>query len=140
MSSFFSRIKAGLAKTAQQIRERLGDSSESDVAAPTSGSSPSTGRAATLVETPEAIEEALIAADVGLPATERILTAVRAERHGSLRERVAAEVRRMLTDVKPTVESAEKPHVVLIVGVNGTGKTTTVGKLAHLYRSMGRSV
>jgi len=135
MSSFFSRIKAGLAKTAQQIRDRLSDATE-----PAPAKTPAAA-AAVVVETPEAIEDALIAADVGLPATERILSSVRDDKQrGSLRDRVAAEVRRILTDVHPAQENGGKPHVVLIVGVNGTGKTTTVGKLAHLYRSTGRSV
>jgi fused signal recognition particle receptor len=134
MTSFLTRIREGLAKTAQQIRERLGDVPAA--LAPTSG----TGRGAVEVQTPEAIEEALIAADVGLPATERILTAVRADRQGTLRDRVAREVKRVLTDVAPAPEIGVRPHVVLVVGVNGTGKTTTVGKLANLYRSDGHSV
>ena len=134
MTSFLTRIREGLAKTAQQIRERLGDVPAT--VAPTSG----TGRGAVEVQTPEAIEEALIAADVGLPATERILTAVRADRQGTLRDRVAREVKRVLTDVAPAPEIGVRPHVVLVVGVNGTGKTTTVGKLANLYRSDGHSV
>jgi len=133
MSSFFSRIKQGLAKTAQQIRERL-----SDVPAP--GASGGRSTAAAVAETPDAIEDALIAADVGLPATERVLAAVRSGVDGSLRERVAREVRRILTDVATVSESGTRPQVVLVVGVNGTGKTTTVGKLANLYRSAGRTV
>jgi fused signal recognition particle receptor len=133
MPSFFSRIKAGLAKTAQQIRERL-----SDVPA---GAAPNARPAAAAVaDTPEAVEDALIAADVGLPATDRILTAVRAGREGSLRERVAGEVRRILRDVATPPDSGTRPHVVLVVGVNGTGKTTTVGKLANLFRLSGRTV
>ena len=47
---------------------------------------------------------------------------------------------RLLSDVKAAPAIVSTPHVVLIVGVNGTGKTTTVGKLAHLYRAAGRSV
>jgi fused signal recognition particle receptor len=131
MSSFFSRIKAGLAKTAQQIRDRL-----TDTTTPQGKSS----SAVAVVDTPEAIEEALISADVGLPATERILSAVRAERDGALRDRVAREVRRVLSDEKSAAADAARPHVVLVVGVNGTGKTTTVGKLAYLHRSAGKSV
>ena len=131
MSSFFARIKQGLAKTAQQIRERL-----SDTPAPTSGA----GRSVAVADTAEAIEEALIAADVGLPATERILAAVRRDSRGSLRERVSQEVRRVLADVAVTPETTTRPRVVLIVGVNGTGKTTTVGKLANLLKSSGQSV
>jgi len=65
---------------------------------------------------------------------------VRAGRHGSIRERVASEVRRVLTEIQPERVTVGHPHVVLIVGVNGTGKTTTVGKLANLYRTEGRSV
>jgi fused signal recognition particle receptor len=133
VASFFSRIKQGLARTAQQIRERLGEA-----VAPAAGSSGATS--AVEVQTPEAIEEALIAADVGLPATERILTAVGTERQGSLRDRVAREVKRVLTDVAEVPAVATRPYVVLIVGVNGTGKTTTVGKLANLYRAGGSSV
>jgi fused signal recognition particle receptor len=131
--SFLSRIKDGLAKTAQQIRERLGDAP-----APT----PAVGatRAVVTAETAEAIEDALISADVGLAATERILSAVRRESGGSLRERVAAEVRRVLLDVAAAPETTTRPRVVLIVGVNGTGKTTTVGKLANLLKSSGQSV
>jgi fused signal recognition particle receptor len=131
--SFFSRLKTGLAKTAQQIRERLGDTAP---AAPPPGPS----RPVRNLETVEAIEDALIAADVGLPATERILTAVRAGSSGSLQTRVADEVRRVLGDVSLTPEPATRPHVVLIVGVNGTDKTTTVGKLANFYRAAGQSV
>ncbi len=133
VASFFSRIKQGLARTAQQIRERLGEA-----VAPAAGSSGATS--AVEVQTPEAIEEALIAADVGLPATERILTAVGTERQGSLRDRVAREVKRVLTDVAEAPAVTTRPYVVLIVGVNGTGKTTTVGKLANLYRAGGSSV
>jgi fused signal recognition particle receptor len=134
LPSFFSRIKEGLAKTAQQIRERLSDVSD----APDAGASAS--RTVATAETAEAIEDALIAADVGLPATERILSAVRRETGGSLRERVSQEVRRVLTDVPATPETTTRPRVVLIVGVNGTGKTTTVGKLANLLRANGQSV
>jgi fused signal recognition particle receptor len=134
MTSFFGRIKAGLVKTAQQIRDRLGDTTTSPAA------SQGSGRSAVEVQTPDAIEEALIAADVGLPATERILTAVAADRQGSMRDRVAREITRVLTDVALVPARTERPYVVLIVGVNGTGKTTTVGKLASLYRSEGSSV
>ncbi len=131
MTSFFSRIKEGLAKTAQQIRNRLGDAP-----APAAGAT----RSVATVETAEAIEDALISADVGLPATDRILSAVRRDSGGSLRERVAGEVRRVLMDVAAAPETTTRPRVVLIVGVNGTGKTTTVGKLANLLKSSGQSV
>src|SRR6185503_10122577 len=86
------------------------------------------------------LEDALIAADVGLPATEIIVAEVREDRGGSIEARVKRVMRRILADVSPAAELRARPHVVLVVGVNGTGKTTTVGKLANLYRASGRSV
>jgi fused signal recognition particle receptor len=145
MPSFLSRLRAGLAKTAQQIRTVLGDAGDVDLSAETAATGTSdvpavgTIRAKTL-DSLEAVEEALIAADVGLGATERILAAVKAERRGTLRERVAAVILRVFADVTPIPDSPVKPHVILIVGVNGTGKTTTVGKLAQWLRSQGESV
>jgi fused signal recognition particle receptor len=88
----------------------------------------------------EAIEDALIAADVGLPATERILTLVRAESDGSLGDRVRRVIQRLLSETPVPPQAATKPHVVLVVGVNGTGKTTTVGKLANYYREQRQTV
>jgi fused signal recognition particle receptor len=139
VASFFSRIREGLAKTAQQLRERLGPVDEDQAPASTPGVAPVAGRVLT-VDTIEALEDALLTADVGLLATERIIAAVRADRNGTLRERVGRVMRAILADVKPAPAITTRPHVVLIVGVNGTGKTTTVGKLANLLRSQGLSV
>jgi len=142
VASFFSRIRDGLAKTAQQIRERLGpldDGQSPDASASAPGAAPAVGRVLT-VDTFEALEDALLTADVGLLATERIIAAVRADRNGPLRERVGRVMRSILTDVKSPPAMTTRPHVVLIVGVNGTGKTTTVGKLANLLRVQGLSV
>jgi fused signal recognition particle receptor len=135
MNSFFSRVRTGLAKTAQQIRERLGVPETAAVTAP---GEPAGRRIS--VDTLDALEDALLTADVGLGATEQILEAVRAESGGTLGDRVGRTIRRILADVPSAPEITARPHVVLVVGVNGTGKTTTVGKLAHLYRSAGRSV
>ena len=133
MPSFLDRLRAGLAKTARQIRERLGD------AAP----APATPNATASIAGPEtfdALGDALIAADVGLAATERILAAARLEPDGSPRERVERVMLKILTDVSRPVPLAARPHVILVVGVNGTGKTTTVGKLANFFRDEGKSV
>jgi fused signal recognition particle receptor len=126
------RIREGLARTTQQIVGRF----EEIVAradAPDVRSTPLGG------DTIEALEELLISADVGLPATERIVEAVRdRERRGeSLRDLVKSELRAVFTDTASPAPDGQRPHVVLIVGVNGTGKTTTVGKLASLARSSG---
>jgi fused signal recognition particle receptor len=127
------RFRSALAKTAQQIRDRLADVTAVATPAPQ-------GRHPSKVETLEAVEDALIAADVGVAATERILAEVRGDRSGSVRDRVAGVIRGVLTAVPQPADTGVRPHVVLIVGVNGTGKTTTVGKLARLYRDGGRSV
>ena len=137
MTSFLSRIRSGLAKTAQQIRERMG---ATPVDAPASTPTTSTSGRAVGVETLEALEDALLTADVGLPATERILTAVKAARSGSLRDRVGEVMLKILNDVTQPPSMTTTPHVILVVGVNGTGKTTTVGKLANLQKSLGHSV
>jgi fused signal recognition particle receptor len=133
MNSFFSRVRTGLAKTAQQIREKLR-------AAETEPVPETPGARRISVDTLDAVEDALLTADVGLGATERILDEVRGAPGGPIGDRVAHVIRRMLSEVPLPSAPTTRPHVILVVGVNGTGKTTTVGKLAHLYRSEGRSV
>jgi fused signal recognition particle receptor len=132
---FFDRIREGLSKTKQQIVERF-DEIVSQAEAPSRK-----GRQVD-VETIEALEELLIMADVGVPATDRIIEAVRNQTAGgkSLRDAVKDEIRAIFASVQPAVASTNGhlPHVVLIVGVNGTGKTTTVGKLAQLLKSSGK--
>jgi len=126
------RIREGLARTTQQIVGRF-EEIVASADAPDVRSTPLGG------DTIEALEELLISADVGLPATERIVEAVRdRERRGeSLRDLVKSELRAVFTDTASPAPDGQRPHVVLIVGVNGTGKTTTVGKLASLARSSG---
>src|SRR6188508_1801975 len=130
MSSMFSRVREGLARTAQQIREKLRSAEPAAVA-----SAPGLTKSRASVNTIDALEDALLTADVGLGATERILDAVRNESQGTLGERVERTISRILLDVPAPREITTTPHVVLIVGVNGTGKTTTVGKLARLYQA-----
>ncbi len=92
-------------------------------------------------DTIEALEEALISADVGVDATARIVAAVRARaRNGeSLRDMVKQEIRAIFAAAAPTAAGGPpgEPRVVLVVGVNGTGKTTSVGKLANLLKAAG---
>jgi fused signal recognition particle receptor len=131
----FSRVREGLARTAQQIREKLRSAEPAAVA-----SAPGLTKSRASVNTIDALEDALLTADVGLGATERILDAVRNESQGTLGDRVERTISRILLDVPAPREITTTPHVVLIVGVNGTGKTTTVGKLARLYQASGKSV
>lgn len=89
----------------------------------------------------ERLEEALIRADVGVPATAEIVR--RLEARGSIQGLEAAladEVAALLGEPPTLAVHEGPPSVVLVVGVNGTGKTTTIGKLAHQLRRHGRSV
>ena len=93
------------------------------------------------------IEEVLIRADLGLDTAARIASAVGEGRYDKsitsdeVKAVVAAEVEKVLAPVaKPLNVDGEKPFVVLVVGVNGSGKTTTIGKLAAKLHAEGRSV
>jgi fused signal recognition particle receptor len=88
----------------------------------------------------ERLEEALIAADVGVPATAELVRRLEARGDaGDLREGLAEEVTTLLGE-PGTLDVTASPSVLLVVGVNGTGKTTTIGKLAHRLGVHGRSV
>jgi fused signal recognition particle receptor len=102
-------------------------------------------------ETLDEIEAILIASDMGIDAageiTERLRGALRGERFSADDlEAVERGIRDALLDILggPATSAAErlagKPHVVMVVGVNGTGKTTSVGKLAWMYRQLGKTV
>lgn len=85
------------------------------------------------------LEVALIEADAGLDVTEKLLRSARGSHS-------ADEVKRTVTECMIDMLSAEqekvtaKPHVVLVLGVNGVGKTTTIAKLAHCYKAEGKKV
>lgn len=94
------------------------------------------------------LELALLASDVGAPTTDEIILRLRdrALRQGiadgaELKVLLKAEIRRILDGMeRPVPHAAVPPEVILMVGVNGTGKTTTSGKLAALLRREGRTV
>lgn len=130
----FGRIRESLTRTKQQIVERF-DDLVGKADAPEKRSRPVD------VETLEALEELLISADIGVAASDRIIAAVRQRsRSGeSLRDLVTQEIRAIFDSVDGRVADVPPPRVVLIVGVNGTGKTTTIGKLANLLKSQGKT-
>jgi fused signal recognition particle receptor len=96
----------------------------------------------------EDFEDVLIRADLGLTVATRIVEAVGKGRYGKeiegeeVKAILAEEVTRTLTPVAIplSIDGSKKPFVILMVGVNGSGKTTTIGKLAAKFRDEGRSV
>jgi fused signal recognition particle receptor len=88
----------------------------------------------------ERLEEALIRSDVGVPATAELVQRLEARGvTGGLEGALVEEVEALFGEA-PTLTLAGQPSVVLVVGVNGTGKTTTIGKLARKLSEHGRSV
>ncbi len=134
--SVLGRIRESLFRTKQHIVERF----EEIVRSADAGER----RSRPLdVDTIEALEELLLSADIGVPATDRIVAAIRHRPRGdqSLRTLVKSEIRAVFAGVERPMLDASPPAVPtvwLIVGVNGTGKTTTVGKLASLLKTEGR--
>ncbi len=127
---FFSRLKEGLSRSTQKLTTGLGavfTKRKLDDAA--------------LAD----LEELLISADLGPEVAGEIIAAFRSSRFGQdvtepeVRAALAAEIARILEPVAVplVIDRTLKPHVVLVVGVNGTGKTTTIGKLALQYREAG---
>lgn len=108
-----------------------------------------TGKSRVDDDTLDAIEEALIESDMGVDTTLKVVDAledrVSRDKYTSFDELVSYlrdEISALLQKGGNSVESLEahKPYVILVVGVNGVGKTTTIGKLAHLYKSRGKKV
>ena len=131
----FDRLKEGLAKTRSAIAARL----------------------ATIVrgrrldeKLLSELEEALLLADVGVRTTERIIEGLRARAHriavddpDAVLDAIKAELAERLlaaSEQHPYRTELPKPYVVMIVGVNGVGKTTTVGKLAYNFQQEGKRV
>jgi fused signal recognition particle receptor len=91
------------------------------------------------------VEEVLLGSDVGVKGTRDLLEQLRprirtVQTAGELRQVIKTTVRDLLAAEQPRSHPAAKPYVILVVGVNGVGKTTTIGKLAHRHRSEGRTV
>jgi fused signal recognition particle receptor len=130
---WFQRLKAGLTKTSSRLSQDI-----------TGIFTKRKLDAATLQE----LEDLLIQADLGVETAMRITDALAKDRHNKeitpeqVRAVLAAEVERTLAPVaKPLqIDDADRPHVILVVGVNGTGKTTTIGKIAQRLAQDGKKV
>ncbi len=131
--NFFTRLAEGLSKSSSKL----------------------TGEVAALFTrkkldnaTIEQLEEILIAADLGVPAAARVTQSLANDRFDKevsdeeVRAALASEVARTLADFERPllIDEGKRPFVILMVGVNGSGKTTTIGKLAEKFRREGRSV
>lgn len=128
---FFKRLQNGLAKTRQsfgrQIEAVLSENQALDE------------------EAIEGIEEALITADVGVDTTRELIerisgAASRIRDMDSFKALLKTEMRALLEFEGSMGQTDTKPHIIMVVGVNGVGKTTSIGKLAFRYRSEGKKV
>ncbi len=130
---FFGRIRESLTKTKQQIVDRFEELVRQ-------ADEPERRSRPVDVDTIEALEELLISADIGVAATDRIIAAVkkRSDSGEGLRDLVKHELLAIFAAVDKPITVGTPPRVTLIVGVNGTGKTTTVGKLANALRNEGK--
>lgn len=133
--SFFGRLRDGLKRTRAGLGEGL--------------ATLFMGRKQIDDELFDELETQLLLADVGVATTQRIMADVTAKAArkeladtDALYQHLTGELATLLQQVeKPLpVDSSKKPFVMLVVGVNGVGKTTTIGKLAHYYQSQGKSV
>jgi len=99
----------------------------------------------------DALEETLVTSDVGVETTLKIVGRVQervkrdgylgtSELNGILRAEIAGLMRDADGGSEPFKITGAKPHVIIVVGVNGVGKTTTIGKLAHAYKQAGNTV
>ena len=131
-SGFFARLKSGLAKT----RSNFAGGFDNIVH----------GKAKVGPELLEELEETLLLADVGMQTTSFILDDLKREvSQNRIRENkeVLGQLKQRMIHVlsqnqKPLVFSEHQPFVILVVGVNGSGKTTTIGKLARHWKQEGK--
>ena len=155
--SFFKKLKDRMFRSS----DKLGEGLEALIAAPdpAPAAPEKSGLLARLIPSAEAprrvmddamlesLEEVLIAADMGVQTATRLAANIAEGRFGKristaeLRSALADEITRIMTPVaKPLPLYPQKPQVVLVVGVNGSGKTTTIGKLASQFKAAGKSV
>ncbi|HET6947537.1 MAG TPA: signal recognition particle-docking protein FtsY [bacterium] len=125
--SVFDRLRASLARTRETFTARI----EQALRQPPGP------------EFFEAIEAALVQGDVGIPTTEHIIEQLRARRDARDPESIRAALREIMQELLGEAQPLRldpPPAIILVLGVNGAGKTTSIGKLAHRLRSEGRSV
>ena len=130
---FFEKLKGGLSKTRQAISEQVNNVFKVFVRVDE--------------EFFEELEDALILSDLGVETTEYIIEELRdrtKSKHLSdgndVKEELKEIISEILTENDTSMHIESTPAVVLVIGVNGVGKTTSIGKLASYYKSMGKNV
>ena len=129
---FFDKITAGLKKTRDSLMGRL-----EDIAA---------GFTRVDEDFFDELEETLILADVGVPVTERVMEELRNRvKHAGATEpsavlEILKEILTGLLGEESALDLSTRPSLVLVIGVNGVGKTTTIGKMAHYLTGEGKTV
>ena len=125
---FFEKLKAGLTKTREQMNSIFGGHTRIDE------------------ELFESLEDALIAADVGFACSEKLCdtlrSRVKAEKvtdPDAIRGMLQEEIEGVLGEPQP-LNLSTTPSIIVMIGVNGAGKTTAIGKLAHHFKEQGKSV
>jgi fused signal recognition particle receptor len=131
-STFLDRFRKGLERTRDVLNADVEDLAR--------------GRRPLKPEDLEAIEEGLIAADLGLPATRQAMEVLREKSAQiwtggvpAMRRLLRDEIRSILAAPVAATPFSSRPWVVFVVGVNGAGKTTTIGKLAAAWKAEGRT-
>src|ERR1035437_9885136 len=129
-ASWWKRLSGGLKRTSAALGDAISDLSKSGL------------DAATLEE----LEAELIRADLGPETAGRVAAALGEGRFkigltsNEVKAVLAVEIEKVLSPVAKPLEVTTKPFIILVAGVNGSGKTTTIGKLAAKFRSEGKSV
>jgi fused signal recognition particle receptor len=130
---WLSRLRAGLAKSTKRVTESI---------------TALFTRKKLDQQTLDELEDVLIQADLGVTVAARLVAKLGKERFGKevtdeeVRAAFADDIAEILQPVAQplAIDRARKPHVILVIGVNGSGKTTTIAKLANLYKGEGRKV
>jgi len=132
-NGWLARLKSGLGKTSEQLSSKI---------------SAALVRKRLDTQTLEKLEEALITADLGVPTATKLSAALLDQKFDKditddeIKLALAYNITEILTPfaVPLKIDPTNKPHVILVVGVNGSGKTTTIGKLAKHWSGEGKSV
>ncbi len=133
--SFFDKLSGSLSKTKNNIIGKINEIVSSNAKIDD--------------DTLDDLEEALYTSDIGVKTTEQIIENIRQrirlekyEDTSALKNLIHEEIAKLVKtdDNLAKADFEKKPYVILVVGVNGNGKTTTIGKLAHYYKNLGKQV